>query len=554
MAKEIKFNQEARDELKSGANQVADAVKVTLGPKGRNVVFDKGFGAPTITNDGVTIAKEIELPEKFENMGAQIVKDVAEKTGDVAGDGTTTAVVLAQNIINEGLKNVAAGANPLAVKRGIDRGVEAVIDQIKKDAKQVKGKKEEIAQVASISSEDPEVGKLIAEVMDMVGQDGVITVEESQTLGLEKEVVEGMQFDEGYISPYMITDANRMEAVIEDPFILITDKKISSINDILPLIEKMAQAGKKDLVIVCEDLEGESLATLVVNKLKGSFNALAVKAPGFGDSRKEMLEDIAVLTGGTVISEDKGLKLEKTEVVALGRARKIISTKDATTIIEGKGKPAAIKARIAQIKRQISSTDSSFDKEKLQERAAKLSGGVGVIKVGAATEEEMKYKKDKLDDALNATRAAVEEGIVPGGGAALVRCIPALDKVSAKGGSASGGQATEDEKIGIDILKKALEAPIRLIVENAGGEGSLVVDKIKNGKGDEGYDANKGEYVDMVKAGIVDPAKVVRSALQNAASAAGMLLTTETAITDLPEEKGDNPPAVGMPGGGMPMM
>jgi chaperonin GroEL len=545
MAKDIIFNQKARDRLKAGANKVGDAVKVTLGPKGRNVVFDKGFGAPTITNDGVSIAKEIDLPNKFENMGAQIIKEVAEKTGEAAGDGTTTAVVLAQSIINEGLKNVAAGANPLSIKQGIDKGVEAVVNAIKKEAKQIKSK-DEVAQVATISAQDPEVGKLIAEVMDMVGKDGVITVEESQTLGLEKEVVEGMQFDEGYISPYMMTDATRMEATIEDPYILITDKKVSSINDILPLIEKMVQTGKKDLVIVCEDLEGEALATLVVNKLKGSFNALAVKAPGFGDSRKEMLEDIAVLTGGLVISEDKGMKIEKTEVNMLGRARKVVANKDNTTIVEGKGKSAAIKSRIGQIKKQLASTESKFDKEKLQERSAKLAGGVGVIKVGAATEAEMTYKKDKLDDALNATRAAVEEGIISGGGAALIRALPVLDKVS----------AVDDEKIGLDILKKALEGPIRRIVENAGGEGSLVVDEIKKSKNDIGYDVLTGKYVDMIKAGIVDPAKVVRSALQNAASAAGMLLTTETAITDLPEK---NPPAGGpgvgaMGGGGMPMM
>jgi chaperonin GroEL len=545
MAKDIKFNQEARDALKKGANQVGDAVKVTLGPKGRNVVFDKGFGAPTITNDGVSIAKEIDLENKFENMGAQIIKEVAEKTSEAAGDGTTTAVVLAQSMINEGLKNVAAGANPLSIKHGIDKGTEAIVSQIKKDAKQIKNK-DEVAQVATISAEDPEVGKLIAEVMDMVGKDGVITVEESQTLGLEKEVVEGMQFDEGYISPYMMTDAERLEAAIPDPYILITDKKIASLNEILPIIEKMVQTGKKDLMIVCEDLEGEALATLIVNKLKGSFNALAVKAPGFGDSRKDMLEDIAILTGATVISEDKGMKLEKTEINMLGRARKVVATKDNTTLVEGKGKSANIKARITQIKKQLASTDSKFDKEKLQERTAKLAGGVAVIKVGAATEAEMTYKKDKLDDALNATRAAVEEGIVPGGGAALIRALSALDKVSTIG----------DEKIGVEILRKALEAPIRRIVDNSGGEGSLVVDEIKKSKDAIGYDALTEKYVDMIKAGIVDPAKVVRSALQNAASAAGMFLTTETAITDLPEK---NPPAGGampggMAGGGMPGM
>lgn len=541
MAKDIKFNDEARDLLKKGANKVGDAVRVTLGPKGRNVVLDKSYGAPHITNDGVTIAKEIELENKFENMGAQIIKDVAEKTGDVAGDGTTTAVVLAQSMINEGLKNVAAGANPLSIKKGIDKGVEAVIGQIKKDAKQIKGK-EEVAQVATISAEDPEVGELIAEVMDMVGKDGVITVEESQTLGLDKEVVEGMQFNEGYISPYMMTDAERLEAIMDEPSILITDKKISSIQEILPVIEKLVQTGKKDLMIICEDLEGEALATLIVNKLKGSFSVLAVKAPGFGDSRKEMLEDIAMLTGGTVISEDKGMKLEKAEVNMLGSARKVVASKDNTTIVEGKGKASVIKARIAQIKKQIETTESQFDKEKMQERAAKLSGGVGVIKVGAATEEEMKYKKDKIDDALNATRAAVEEGIVVGGGAALVRTISGLNKVG----------VTNDEKIGIDILRKALEAPIRQIVENAGGEASLVVDEIKKAKTLTGYNALTDEYVDMVKAGIVDPAKVTRSALQNAASAVGMLLTTEVAITDIPEKKDENPAMGGM-GGGMPM-
>lgn len=546
MAKDIKFSQEARDALKAGANKVADAVKVTLGPKGRNVVLDRGFGAPHITNDGVSIAKEIELEDKFENMGAQIIKEVAEKTGDAAGDGTTTAVVLSQSMINEGLKNVAAGANPLAIKHGIDKGVEAVVDQIQKNAKQVKGQ-DEVAQVATISAEDENVGKLIAEVMNMVGKDGVITVEESQTLGLEKEVVEGMQFDEGYISPYMMTDAARLEAIMEDPYILITDKKISNMNEILPIIEKIVQTGKKDMVIICEDLEGEALATLIVNKLKGSFNALAIKAPGFGDRRTEMLEDIAVLTGGTVVSEEKGIKLEKAEVAMLGKARKVVSTKDNSTIVEGKGKASIIKARIEQIKKQIENTESEFDKEKLAERSAKLAGGVGVIKVGAATESEMTYKKDKLDDALNATRAAVAEGIVPGGGAALINALKALDKI----------KVSDEEKIGIDILRKALEAPIRMIVENAGGEPSLVIDSISKSKTSVGYDAKTGEYVDMVKAGIVDPAKVTRTALQNAASAAGMMLTTETAITDLPKKEDDTPPmpgGMGGMGGGMPMM
>lgn len=520
---------------------LADTVRITLGPKGRNVVLDKGFGAPNITNDGVTIAKEIDLKEKFENMGAQIIKEIAEKTGDAAGDGTTTATILAQSMINEGLKNVAAGANPLAIRHGIEKGVEAVVSELKKNAKRIRSKGE-VAQVATISAEDPAVGNLIAEIMDTVGKDGVITVEESQTMGLDKDVVEGMQFDEGYISPYMMTDASRMEAVLEDPYILITDRKISAIADILPIIEKMAQAGKKELVIIAEDVEGEALATLVVNKLKGTFISLAVKAPGYGDRRKEMLEDIAVLTGGTVIAEEKGMKLDKIDLSMLGRARKVIATKDNTTIIEGKGKEQAIKDRIAQIKTQLAKTESEFDREKLQERAAKLAGGVGVIKVGAATEAELNYKKAKIEDALAATKAAVEEGIVAGGGVALIEAGKVLEKVATD---------SDDEKIGLKILARALEEPIRQIVANAGKDGSVVIDKIRNEKPGVGFDATKNEYTDMIKAGIIDPVKVVRSALQNAASGAAMLLTTEAVVTDLPEKKEEMPggPEAGMSGG-----
>ncbi len=542
MAKQILFGEEARAGLKKGVNVVADTVKVTMGPRGRNVVFDKGFGAPTSTNDGVTVAKEIELEDKFENMGAQLVREVAQKTNDAAGDGTTTATVLAQSLINEGLKVVAAGANPLAVRHGIEKGTTAVVAAIKKNAKEVVGKGE-IAQVASISANNEEVGNLIADVMDMVGKDGVITVEESQALGLDKEVVEGMQFDQGYVSAYMVTDSTRMEAALENPYILITDKKIGSIQEILPLLEALAQAGKKELLIIAEDVEGEAMATLVVNKLRGVFSAVAVKAPGFGDRRKEMLVDIATLTGGQVISEDLGLKLENAGIDKLGQARKVVVTKDNTTIIEGKGQSSAIKARTAQIKAQIAETKSDYDKEKLQERLAKLSGGVGVIKVGAASEVELKDRKFKIEDALNATRAAVEEGIVSGGGVALVDVIPTLDAMKLDG----------DEMIGLQILRKAMEAPLRQIAENAGLDGAVVVEKVRNMEKGDGYDAATGEYKNMIKAGIIDPAKVVRSALQNAASVASVVLTTEATITDIPKKEGPMgaPGAPGMGGMGM---
>ncbi len=539
MAKQIKYEEQARRLLKKGVDKLANAVKVTLGPRGRNVVLDKGFGAPNITNDGVSIAKEIELKDKFENIGAEIVKEVASKTNDVAGDGTTTATLLAQSLIREGLRNVAAGANPLALKNGLEKGAKAVVNALKKMSKPVVGR-EEIAQVATISAEDSEVGNLIADIMEEVGKDGVITVEESQTFGLSKDIVEGMQFDKGFISPYMITDAERMEAIYEDPYILITDKKISSLNEILPLLEKLAQAGKKELVIIADEVEGEALATLVVNKIRGTFNALAVKAPGFGERRKEMLQDIAILTGGQVISEDVGLKLENIEMKMLGRARKVVSTKETTTIIEGQGKKSDIEARISQIKSELERSDSEFDREKLQERLAKLAGGVGVIKVGAATEVEQKQKQQKIEDALAATKAAVEEGIVPGGGVALIRTQAALDEIKAKG----------DEKIGLSILRRALEEPLRQIAFNAGKDGSVIAEKVKQTKGGFGYDALNDQYDDLLKIGIVDPTKVTRSALENAVSAAGMLLTTEAVVTDLPEKKETAPmPPSGMPGG-----
>jgi len=540
MAKQIKFDEKARGQLKKGVDRLANTVKVTLGPKGRNVVLDKGFGAPEITNDGVTIAKEVELENKFENIGAEIVKEVANKTNDLAGDGTTTASVLTQAMISQGLKNVTAGANPLSIKRGIEKGVEAVITALKKMSKTVAGKGE-IAQVATISAEDAEVGNLIAEVMQDIGKDGVITVEESQTFGLDKETVKGMRFDKGYISPYMITDTDRMLAEYEDPYILITNKKISSIKEILPLLEKITQSGKKDVVLIAEDVEGDALATLVVNKLRGTFNALAVKAPGFGDRRKEMLEDIAVLTGGQVISEELGLKLENAEMRMLGRARKVIADKDNTTVVEGKGNKADIEGRVNQIKMELEKSDSDFDKEKLQERLAKLAGGVAVIKVGAATEAEQKYKQAKIEDALAATRAAVAEGIVPGGGVALVRALKGLKEIKVRG----------DEKTGLVILKRALEEPLRQIATNAGQDGAVVVDEVKKKGAGYGYNAAKNKYEDLFEAGIIDPTKVVRSALENASSAAAMLLTTEAVITDLPEKKENSAPP--MPaGGGMP--
>jgi chaperonin GroEL len=541
MAKQILFDEKARALIRKGVDKLADAVKVTLGPKGRNVALDKGFGAPTITNDGVTIAKEIELEDKFENVGAQVVQEVASKTNDVAGDGTTTATLLAQSMVAEGFKNVAAGANPMVIKRGIERGVKAIVEELKRISKPVKTN-EEIAQVGTISSQDPEVGRLIAEVMEKVGNDGVVTVEESQTFGLTKEVVEGMQFDKGYVSPYLITNAERMEAEYKDPFILITDKKVSALNEILPLLEKLAQSGKKELVIIADEIEGEALATFIVNKLRGTFNVLAVKAPGFGDRRKEMLQDIAVLTGGKVISEDIGLKLENATPDMLGQARRVVATKENTTIVEGKGDQKAIEDRVTQIKKELKDTTSDFDKEKLQERLGKLSGGVAVIKVGAATETELKEKKHRIEDALHATRAAVEEGIVPGGGVALIRTLHVLDALNIEG----------DEKIGINILRRALEEPMRRIAINAGKEGSVIVEEVKKEKGNRGYNAEIDKFEDLVAAGIVDPTKVTRSALQNAASAAAMLLTTEAVVTDLPEKKEPGGMPGGMPGmGGM---
>jgi len=545
MAKQIKYSEEARQKMKQGADKLANAVKVTLGPKGRNVVLDKGFGSPTITNDGVSIAKEIELSDKIENLGAEIVKEVAEKTNDLAGDGTTTATLLVQAIITEGLKNVTAGANPLAIKRGLDKGVEAIVAYLKILKKDVVSKAEK-AQIATISAENKEIGDLIADVMEEVGKDGVVTIEESKAFGLNKEIVKGMQFDKGYVSSYMVTNVERMVAEYEDVKILITDKKISSLQEILPLIEKLAQSGEKELVIIADEIEGDALTTFVVNKLRGTFNALAVKAPGFGDRRKETLQDIAVLTGGTVVSEELGLKLENADLKVLGQARKVISTKETTTIVEGKGKKSDVEARISQIKKELETTESDFDKEKLRERLAKLSGGVAVIKVGAATETEQKAKQHKTEDAYNATKAAIEEGLVPGGGTALLRCISALDDVKVKG----------EEKIGLSILRRALEEPVRQIANNAGEDGSVIAAEVKKLKGNFGYNAATGEYEDLVKSGIVDPTKVVRVGLQNAVSAASMFLTTECVVVDEPEkEKGGFPgmPPAGMGGmGGMP--
>jgi chaperonin GroEL len=529
MAKQILFTEDARAKIKRGVDQLANAVKVTLGPKGRNVVLDRGYGSPSVTKDGVTVAKDIELEDKFENVGAEPVKEVASKTNDIAGDGTTTATVLAQAIYGEGVKNVVAGANPMSIKRGIERGVEAIIKELQeKISKPISG--DEIQQVASISANDREIGTIIAEAMKSVGENGVITVEESQSFGVEKEVVDGMRFDKGYVSPYMITNSERMEAEYSDAHLLITDKKISSVQEILPLLEKLAQSGKKEIVILAEDIDGEALATLVVNKLRGTFNALAIKAPGFGDRRKEMLKDIAVLTGGKVISEEVGLKLEDTEIEDLGKARKVIATKETTTIVDGAGSEDAIKNRVAEIKTTLENTDSDFDKEKLQERLAKLSGGIGVIKVGAATETEMKEKKQRIEDAVAATKAAVEEGIVPGGGVALLRAVSALGAVS------EGNDMTPDEYVGLDILKRALEEPLRQIAMNAGKDGSVIVAEVKKNEGALGYNAREDKYEDMVKAGIIDPTKVTRSALQNAASIASLLLTTECVVTDLPEK------------------
>jgi chaperonin GroEL len=539
MAKQLIYDAEAREKLKKGVDKLANAVRITLGPKGRNVVLDKKFGSPAITNDGVTIAKEIELEDPFENLGAQMVKEVATKTQDVAGDGTTTATILAQSMIQEGIKNVTAGANPMFLKRGIQKASEAVVAEIRKRSKAIKTS-EEIASVATISANnDPEIGKLIADAMDKVGKDGVITVEEARGMETTLDVVEGMQFDRGYLSPYMVTDAERMEVVLDDAVILIHDKKISSMKDLLPILEKVAQMGKP-LLIIAEDVEGEALATLVVNKLRGTLNVAAVKAPGFGDRRKAMLEDIAILTGGRVVSEEAGFKLENATVADLGKAKRITIDKDDTTVVEGAGKAADIKARVAQIRRQIEDTTSEYDKEKLQERLAKLAGGVAVINVGAATEVEMKEKKARVEDALAATRAAVEEGIVAGGGITLLRAGKVLDKVVEEG----------DVGIGVDIVRRALEAPLRQVALNAGAEGSLIVERVWKAAQDHGYDAATGQFVDMFKAGIVDPTKVTRSALQNAASVAGLLLTTECVVTDIPEEEKPMPaPAPGGMGG-----
>ena len=541
MAKEILFNEEARRALGRGVDQLANAVKVTLGPKGRNVVLDKKFGSPTITNDGVTIARDIELPDPFENMGAQLVKEVATKTNDVAGDGTTTATVLAQAMIQEGMRNVAAGANPMILKKGIETAVKTLVEEIKKRSIKVSGKAE-IAQVASVSAADEEIGGLIAEAMEKVGNDGVITVEESKGLQTALNVVEGMQFDRGYISPYMVTDPDRMEAVMDNPYILITDRKISAIADMLPTLEKVVKVGK-ELLIIAEDVEGEALATLVVNRLRGTFKAVAVKAPGFGDRRKAMLEDIAILTGGTVITEDMGRKLDSVELTDLGTARQVRITKDETTIIDGVGDKEVIAKRVSQIRAQVEETTSEFDREKLQERLAKLSGGVAVIEVGAATEVEMKDKKLRIEDALNATRAAVEEGIVAGGGTTFIDIIPALNTL----------EETGDVQTGINLVKRAVEEPLRQIAYNAGLEGSVVVEKVKNTEAGVGFNALTEEYIDMVKAGIVDPAKVTRSALQNAASIASLVLTTETIVADKVEENAAAPamPPMGGMGGMM---
>lgn len=545
MAKQLLFDEDARRRMYHGVHQLADAVKVTLGPKGRNVVLEKKFGSPTITKDGVTVAKEIDLEDPYENLGAQLVKEVAEKTSDIAGDGTTTATVLADALFREGLKNVTAGANPMALKRGIDKAVEEVVEGLKKLSKTVKDKKE-IEQVATIAANyDKEIGEKIADAMEKVGKDGVITVEESKSMATTLDLVEGMQFDQGYLSPYFVTDAERMECVLDEPYILIYEKKISAMKDLLPLLEKVAKAGRP-IILVAEDVEGEALATLVVNKLRGTLQCSSVKAPGYGDRRKAMLEDIATLTGGRAITEDLGIKLENIQLEDLGRAKRVKIDKENTTIIEGGGKTSAINGRIAQIKKQIEDSDSDYDREKLQERLAKLSGGVAQINVGAATETEMKEKKARVEDALHATKAAREEGIVPGGGVALIRCIPALEKMKLSG----------DEQIGVDIVRRSLEEPARQIAGNAGQEGSVVVQRIKEEKTAVGFDADKLEYTDMVAAGIIDPTKVVRTALQNAASIAGLLITTEALVTDLPEKEkeraggGGHGPGPGGFGGG----
>lgn len=546
MPKQILYSEEARAKLKAGVDGLANAVKITLGPKGRNVVLEKGFGSPVITNDGVTIAKEIELEDKVENMGAEIIKEVASKANDTAGDGTTTAVVLAQALVQRGLKNVAAGANPLALRRGIEKASKVIVEELKKLSKKISGK-EEIAQAATISAEDSEMGNLIAEVIEEAGKDGVVTIEESKTFGLSKEVVKGLQFDKGYVSPYMITNAEKMEATLEDPYILITDKKIASIQEILPVLEKVAKLGKKEMVIIADEIEGDALATLVVNKLRGVLNVLAIKAPGFGDRRKEMLEDIAIVTGGVVVSEEKGMTLDKVELDMLGKARKIVATKENTVIVDGAGDKNVIEARVQQIRTEITNTDSDFDREKLQERLGKLSGGVAVIKVGAPTEVEQKARQHKAEDALAATKAAIEEGIVPGGGVALIRAASILNGLNIE---------DEDEKTGVEILKRAIEEPLRMIAFNAGVEGSVIVEYVKAQQGNIGFNAQKREYQDLMKAGIVDPAKVVRSALENAVSGASMILTTEASVSDI-SKKDDAPSPMpqmgGMPGMGMGM-
>ena len=540
MAKQILFNEKAREALKRGVDILANAVKITLGPKGRNVVLDKGFGSPIITNDGVTIAKEIELSDKAENMGAAIIKEVASKTNDIAGDGTTTATLLAQSIITEGLKHITAGVNPIGLKRGLDRAMEAVVKKLGEIAIPVSAdKKEERAQVATISAKDPKIGEKIAEVIKKVGKDGVITVEESQTFGIEYEIVEGMQFDKGYVSPYMITNSERMEASYEDPEILLTDKKISSLQEILPLLEKLAKTGKKELVIVCDDVEGEALATFVVNKLRGTFNVLAVKAPGYGDRKKEMLLDIAVVTGAKVVSDELGIKLENADLDVLGSARKVISTKENTTIVGGKGKKIDIEKRAEQIKTQIATIDSSYEKKNLEERFAKLHGGVAVLRVGAATEVEQKEKQHRIEDAVLATKAAIEEGIVPGGGVALLRATEILEKMANR---MENNEMDEDEVSGVNILLRSLSLPLWQIAYNAGVAGDVVVDTVKKLKGNKGYNASTGKYEDLLEAGIVDPKKVTRSALQNAVSAASMLLTTEALVVEIPEKK--EPPAM----------
>jgi chaperonin GroEL len=550
MAKQIFFHEEARDMLKRGADAVADAVKITIGPRGRNVVLDKGYGTPTITNDGVSIAKEITLSDKTENMGAEIMKEVASKTNDFAGDGTSTAVILAQAMIEEGSRRTTMGVNSMGVRMGIEAGGHEIVEALKTIAKPIRGK-DDIRQVATISAESEELGKIIAETINKVGKDGVVTVEESQSLGIESEVVEGMQFDKGYLSAYMVTNSERMEAEYENPSILLTDKKISSVKEILPFLEKVAESGKKDLVVVADDIEGEALATFVLNKLRGSFNVLALKAPGYGDRKKEYLEDIAIMTGGTVVSEEVGMNFENIELDVLGSARKIIATKENTTIVGGKGKKTAITSRTAQLKKMLENSDSKFDKEKLEERIAKFSGGVAVIRVGAATETEMKYLKLKVEDSVNATKAAIEEGVVPGGGVALVKAGAIASKKQIKAPMAS---FETEFQVGLDIVFRSVSAPLKQIVENAGKEnGAVIADKVKNSKTSAGYDAAKDAFIDdMLKAGIIDPVKVTRSGMQNAASAAAIFLTTEAAVVEKPEKKESGGEGGGMPGGGMP--